>query len=108
MSHDQMRREREARPTAETVYGRPPDVWTMDEKSVPKTLATRGLAFSNETWAEMKKTAGKIPWAIISQNGSVTLKGPVKSDNEKKSVVAKAIAVAGSADKVTDEVSVRR
>jgi hyperosmotically inducible periplasmic protein len=45
---------------------------------------------------------------IITQNGSVTLKGPVKSDNEKKSVMAKAVAVAGNADKVTDQVSVKR
>ena len=45
---------------------------------------------------------------IISQNGSVTLKGPVKSDDEKKSVVAKAVAVAGSTAKVTDQVSVTR
>ncbi len=43
---------------------------------------------------------------IISQNGTVTLKGPVKSDDEKKIVRAKAVAVAGSDDKVTDEVSV--
>ena len=43
---------------------------------------------------------------IISQNGTVTLKGPVKSDDEKKIVMAKAVAVAGSSDKVTDEVSV--
>jgi hyperosmotically inducible protein len=45
---------------------------------------------------------------IISQNGSVTLKGPVKSDDEKKTVMAKAVAVAGSADKVTDEISVKQ
>jgi osmotically-inducible protein OsmY len=45
---------------------------------------------------------------IISRNGAVTLKGPVKSDGEKKAVVAKAVAVAGSADKVTDEISVKR
>jgi hyperosmotically inducible protein len=44
---------------------------------------------------------------IISQNGAVTLKGPVQSDDEKKAVVAKAVAVAGSADKVTDQVSVK-
>ena len=43
---------------------------------------------------------------IISQNGTVTLKGPVKSDDEKKIVMAKAVAVTGIADKVTDEVSV--
>jgi len=45
---------------------------------------------------------------IISQNGTVTLKGPVKSDDEKRSVIAKAVAVAGSADKVTDQISVKR
>lgn len=45
---------------------------------------------------------------IISQNGSVTLKGPVRSVEEKKSVVAKAVAAAGSADKVIVQVSVKR
>lgn len=43
---------------------------------------------------------------IISQNGLVTLKGPVKSDTEKQTVMAKAVEVAGSADKVTDQISV--
>jgi len=45
---------------------------------------------------------------IISQNGTVTLKGPVKSDDEKRAVMAKAVAVAGTADKVTDEISVKQ
>ena len=45
---------------------------------------------------------------IISLSGAVTLKGPVKSDDEKKAVVAKAVAVTGSAEKVTDEISVKR
>ena len=45
---------------------------------------------------------------IITQNGSVTLKGPVKSDAEKKAVMAKAIEVVGSADKVTDQISVKK
>lgn len=44
---------------------------------------------------------------IISQNGVVTLKGPVKSDAEKKTLIAKAVAVTGSADRVTDEISVK-
>jgi osmotically-inducible protein OsmY len=44
---------------------------------------------------------------IISQNGTVTLKGPVKSDDEKKSLMAKAVAVVGSADKVTDQISIK-
>jgi osmotically-inducible protein OsmY len=44
---------------------------------------------------------------IVSQNGTVTLKGPVKSDDEKSSVIAKAVAVVGSVDKITDQVSVK-
>ena len=44
---------------------------------------------------------------IISQNGAVTLKGPVKSDDEKANIIAKAVAVTGSADKVTDQISVK-
>jgi hyperosmotically inducible protein len=34
---------------------------------------------------------------IISQNGTVTLKGPVRSDDEVKSIVSKATDVTGSA-----------
>ena len=45
---------------------------------------------------------------IISQNGSITLKGPVRSSAEKRSVMAKAVAVAGSADRVTDQISIKR
>lgn len=44
---------------------------------------------------------------IISQNGAVTLKGPVKSDEEKKAIIAKAAAVVGSQDKITDQISVK-
>ena len=42
---------------------------------------------------------------IISQNGVVTLKGPVRSDDEKRAIESKAAAVAG-ADKVTSELEV--
>jgi len=45
---------------------------------------------------------------IISQNGAVTLKGPVKSDDEKKAIVAKAVAVTSSSDKVIDQISVKQ
>lgn len=45
---------------------------------------------------------------IISQNGAVTLKGPVKSEDEKAAVLAKAQAVLGSADNITDEISVTK
>jgi osmotically-inducible protein OsmY len=43
---------------------------------------------------------------IISQDGTVTLKGPVRSDGEVKSIVAKAANVTG-AGKIINEMSVQ-
>ncbi len=43
---------------------------------------------------------------VITQNGMVTLKGPVRSEEEKKAVEEKAAEVAG-ADKVTNEIDVQ-
>jgi hyperosmotically inducible protein len=43
---------------------------------------------------------------IISQNGQVTLKGPVRTDEEKKAVEAKAAEVAGD-NKVTSDLNVK-
>jgi hyperosmotically inducible protein len=42
---------------------------------------------------------------VVVQNGSVTLKGPVRSEDEKKAIESKAAEVAG-ADKVTNEIEV--
>jgi len=43
---------------------------------------------------------------IITQNGQVTLKGPVRSEDEKKTVEAKATEVAGE-NKVTSELNIK-
>ena len=43
---------------------------------------------------------------IITQNGQVTLKGPVRSEDEKQAVASKATAVAGE-NKVTDDLSIK-
>ena len=43
---------------------------------------------------------------VITQNGMVTLKGPVPSEEEKKAVEEKAAEVAGG-DKVTNEIDVQ-
>lgn len=44
---------------------------------------------------------------IISLDGNVTLKGPVKTEDEKKNIVDKAVAIAGTASKVTNQISVK-
>jgi hyperosmotically inducible periplasmic protein len=43
---------------------------------------------------------------VITQNGQVTLKGPVRSEDEKKTVEAKATEVAGE-NKVTSELDIK-
>ena len=43
---------------------------------------------------------------VIAENGMVTLRGPVRSDEEKHMVVEKAAEVAGK-DNVTDELTVK-
>ena len=43
---------------------------------------------------------------VIAQNGRVTLKGPVRSEDEKKSIEAKAAEIAGEAN-VTSELTVK-
>jgi hyperosmotically inducible protein len=42
---------------------------------------------------------------VIVKNGTVTLKGPVRTDEEKQAIVAKAAAIAGDG-KVTDQLDV--
>jgi hyperosmotically inducible protein len=44
---------------------------------------------------------------IIAMDGGVTLKGPVKSNEEKQSIAAKAAEVVGK-DKVTDQLTVKQ
>jgi hyperosmotically inducible protein len=43
---------------------------------------------------------------VVTQNGMVTLKGPVRSEEEKKAIEAKAAEIAGP-DKVTNELDVK-
>ena len=45
---------------------------------------------------------------VISQDGTVTLKGPVKTEAEKSAIVSKAVSLAGGADKVVDQISVKQ
>ena len=45
---------------------------------------------------------------IITKDGSVTLKGPVKSEEEKQTIAAKAESVVGSPDRVTNQLTVKQ
>lgn len=43
---------------------------------------------------------------IITKEGSVTLKGPVHSEEEKQTIASKAESIVGSPDKVTNQLTV--
>lgn len=99
--------------------GTKPDNTKVNERDRNAGEATADQQKTNATDQQMTKKIRQSVMAdkslstyahnikIISQNGTVTLKGPVKSDDEKRSIVAKAVAVAGSADKVTDQISIK-
>jgi hyperosmotically inducible periplasmic protein len=43
---------------------------------------------------------------VVAQNGTITLKGPVRSAEEKQAIEAKAAEVAGGADKINSQIEV--
>jgi hyperosmotically inducible protein len=45
---------------------------------------------------------------VISQNGLVTLKGPVRSEDEKRMIEAKALEVVGDKTKISNQMSVKQ
>ena len=45
---------------------------------------------------------------IIAKDGSVTLKGPVHSEEEKQTVASKAESIVGSPEKVTNQLTVKQ
>jgi osmotically-inducible protein OsmY len=45
---------------------------------------------------------------IITKDGSVTLKGPVQSEEEKQSIASKAASIVGNPDKVTNQLLVKQ
>jgi len=45
---------------------------------------------------------------IITKDGSVTLKGPVQSEDEKQSIASKTESIVGSPEKVTNQLTVKQ
>jgi hyperosmotically inducible periplasmic protein len=45
---------------------------------------------------------------IIAKDGSVTLKGPVHSEQEKQAIASKTESIVGSPDKVTNQLTVKQ
>lgn len=88
--------ERDRSPNQPTADQQPNDRSDRDITQQVRQAIMTDKAFS--TYAHNVK--------VITQNGQVTLKGPVRSEEEKRAVEAKAAAIAGDG-KVTSELTVK-
>lgn len=81
---------------------------TADQQSANKSDRdiTRDIRRSIESDKSLSTYAHNVK--IITQNGAVTLKGPVHSEEEKQTVASKAAEVVGSPDKVANQLTVKQ
>ncbi len=86
---------------------RNPDEATADQQKMNASDRKLTASIRRSVMADKDLSSYAHNVKIISQNGTVTLKGPVRSDNEVKSVMAKALEVVGSPDKVVNQMSVK-
>ena len=86
---------------------RNPGEVTADQKK--ETAADRDMASKIRKALTDDKTLSTYAHnvKIVSQNGMVTLKGPVRSDAEVQAIVAKATQIAGSSAKIDNQLSVK-
>lgn len=79
---------------------------TADQQKENKTDRELTAAIRTSVMADKSLSTYARNVKIVSQDGRVTLKGPVRSNQEKASIVATAVAAAGDKSRVTDEMSV--
>jgi osmotically-inducible protein OsmY len=101
------------------AYGQQPDNTAVNKRDRDRSEPTADQQKSNVSDRDLTKRIRQSIMGdkslstyahnvkVISQNGVVTLKGPVRSEEEKKAIEAKAMDVVGSGGKVNDEMSVK-
>src|ERR1700726_2310989 len=92
--------------TAVNVRDRAPDAMTAGQQSNAKSDVelTREIRRAVVKDHSLSMMAHNVK--IVSANGSVTLRGPVKTEEEKTAIASKAQTIAG-ADKVENQLEVK-
>jgi hyperosmotically inducible protein len=101
---------------AQTSPQSPPDNSRQNQNHAKTADSQPNTAADRATTAKVRKAIvedkGLSTYAhnvkIITMNGQVTLKGPVKSEEEKQTIASKAAEVAGSPDKVNNQLSIKQ
>lgn len=86
--------------------GRHSDQTTADQQQ--KDLSDRNLTeqIRRSIIADKSLSTDAHNVKVVTRSGQVTLKGPVRSENEKRAIEAKAAEVAGE-DRVTSELTIK-
>ena len=101
------------------AYGQQPDNTAVNKRDRDRSEPTADQQKSNVSDRDLTKRIRQSIMGdkslstyahnvkVISQNGVVTLKGPVRSEEEKRAIEAKAMDVVGNNGKVNNEMSVK-
>jgi hyperosmotically inducible periplasmic protein len=101
------------------AYGQEPDNTKVNKRDRDRSEPTADQQKGNVSDRDMTKKIRQSIVAdkslstyahnvkIISQNGVVTLKGPVRSEDEKKAIESKAMEVVGNGGRINNEMSVK-
>lgn len=92
--------------TAVNKRDRSPGAATADQQKMNATDRNLAAKIRRSIMADKSLSTYAHNVKIISQDGTVTIKGPVRSDDEAKSIVSKAVGVTNSADKVVNQMTV--
>jgi osmotically-inducible protein OsmY len=101
------------------AYGQEPDNTKVNKRDRDRSEPTADQQKGNASDRDMTKKIRQSIVAdkslstyahnvkVISQNGVVTLKGPVRPEEEKKAIESKAMEVVGSGGRINNEMSVK-
>jgi hyperosmotically inducible periplasmic protein len=92
--------------TAQNKRDQNPDEATADQQKMNAADRDTTARIRKSIMADKSLSTYAHNVKIISQEGTVTLKGPVRSDDEVQSIVSKATDVTGSGDKVINQMVV--
>ena len=93
--------------TAVNTRDQSPGEATADQQKVNATDRNITAKIRSSIMADKSLSTYAHNVKIISQDGTVTLKGPVRSDDEVKSIVAKATDVVPGTGKIINQMSVQ-
>jgi osmotically-inducible protein OsmY len=94
-------------PSADNSAQNKQHAMTADQQSSAKTDRALTAQIRKAIMADKSLSTYAHNVKIIAKGGSVTLKGPVKSDDEKQQIASKAAEVAGGPDKIDNQLTVK-